>query len=315
MKIVTIGGGTGQFTLLSALKELNVDLTAIVSMVDSGGSTGRLRDELGTLPPGDVLKCLLALSPYKDARNILQARFRYSERLRDHNAGNMLLVFLSEYLHGNFPEAVEAMSEILNVKGTVLPSTTSKATLVAILENNDRIFGESEIDVVRGRRESRIKETYLVPHNAKMQVYPRSVEAIMNADYIIIGPGDLYTSITPNLLLPELKKAVTDSPAQVVYLSNIMTKNGETNNFNVSDFLRVLESYLGAKVNMVVANNRRPSGEILQKYAAENSQFVEFDLQSDNERTYHTTDLITEHELVRHDIGKLTNLFRNILGL
>ena len=284
-------------------------------MVDSGGSTGRLRDELGTLPPGDVLKCLLALSPYKDARNILQARFRYSERLRDHNAGNMLLVFLSEYLHGNFPEAVEAMSEILNVKGTVLPSTTSKATLVAILENNDRIFGESEIDVVRGRRESRIKETYLVPHNAKMQVYPRSVEAIMNADYIIIGPGDLYTSITPNLLLPELKKAVTDSPAQVVYLSNIMTKNGETNNFNVSDFLRVLESYLGAKVNMVVANNRRPSGEILQKYAAENSQFVEFDLQSDNERTYHTTDLITEHELVRHDIGKLTNLFRNILGL
>jgi len=315
MKIVTIGGGTGQFTLLSALKALNVELTAIVSMVDSGGSTGRLRDELGVLPPGDVLKCLLALSPYKDARAILQTRFRYSERLRDHNAGNMLLVFLSEYLHGNFPEAVEAMSEILNVKGTVLPSTTSKATLVATLENGERIFGESEIDVVRGRRDSRIKETYLVPHSARMKVDPRAVEAIMNADYIIIGPGDLYTSITPNLLLPELKQAVSDSPAQVVYLTNVMTKNGETNHFKASDFLRVLESYLDSKVDIVVANNRRPDEEILRKYAGENSDFVEFDLQTDQNRTYYVVDLITEHELVRHDVKKLTNLFKNILGL
>jgi uncharacterized cofD-like protein len=145
MKVVTIGGGTGQFTLLSALKNIeNIKLTSIVSMVDSGGSTGRLRDEYGVLPPGDILKCLIALSPYREAREILQTRFLVNEKLKKHNAGNLLLVFLSQYLGGNFIEAIDALGNILNVRGRVLPVTTDKATLVAELENGEMVFSEAQ---------------------------------------------------------------------------------------------------------------------------------------------------------------------------
>ena len=184
MKVVTIGGGTGQFTLLSALKNIkNVELTSIVSMVDSGGSTGRLRDEYGVLPPGDILKCLIALSPYREARQILQTRFLFNEKLKNHNAGNLLLVFLSQYLGGNFVEAIDALGNILNIKGRVLPVTTDKATLVAELENGELVFSEAEIDT-RNKSE-KIKRTFLVPHSGKLEINSAAKEAIVNADFIL----------------------------------------------------------------------------------------------------------------------------------
>jgi uncharacterized cofD-like protein len=187
MRIVTIGGGTGQFALLSALKNIPaIEISAIVSMVDSGGSTGKLRDEYGVLPPGDVLKCLIALSPYKDARNILQTRFQ-TGKLKNHNAGNMLLVFLSQYLGNDFLSAVEELGKILNIKGKVLPVTTDKATLVAELDNGQMIFSESEIDL--RRQSEKIKKTFLAPHSGKMEINPEAEKAIENADYIFIGPG------------------------------------------------------------------------------------------------------------------------------
>jgi len=325
MKVVTIGGGTGQFTLLSAIRDLELDITAIVSMVDSGGSTGRLRDELGVLPPGDILKCLIALSPYKDARKILQSRFKYSEKLRNHNAGNMLIVFLSEYLHGNFPEAVEAMGEIMNVKGTVLPVMTSKATLVAELENGELIYGESNIDLVRSSKRSKIKKTFLVPHSGNLNVYPPAVEEIMNADYVLIGPGDLYTSLTPNFLLTEIKQAIRNTSANIVYIVNVMTKSGETDGFQASDFVRVIEDYLGRKVEIVVVNNARPAEDILKKYQEEGAFLVNNDLDMVNnheinsdtsghgERKIIARNLITEQMLARHDIEKLKNVITEIL--
>ena len=194
---MTIGGGSGQFALLSGLRDLpNIAITAIVSMVDSGGSTGRLRDELGILPPGDILKCILALSPHgENSRTLLQKRFKKDRRLRGHNAGNMLLTMLSRYT-GSFPTGVAALAEILDANGTILPVTTDQATLVAELTDGTRIYGERAIDMPRGNQREKIHDVFLVPHhNEAIRVFPPVVDAINDADYIILGPGDLFTSI------------------------------------------------------------------------------------------------------------------------
>ena len=166
LQVVTIGGGSGQFALLSGLRNLEgIEVTAIVSMVDSGGSTGRLRDELGILPPGDILKCILALSPHNEAsRHLLQKRFQNDRRLRGHNAGNMLLTMLSRYT-GSFPTGVSALAEILDVRGTILPVTTDRATLVAELTDGSRIYGERAIDMPRGHQREKIQDVFLVPHH------------------------------------------------------------------------------------------------------------------------------------------------------
>jgi len=312
-KIVTIGGGTGHFSLLSALKDFDIDLKAVVSMVDSGGSTGRLRDEYGVLPPGDVLKCLIALSAYPDAREILQSRFQKSNRLKNHNAGNLLLVFLSQYLSHDFPKAIEALGEILNIKGEVLPVTTDKATLVAELDNGKRLFGESEIDVVRGCRDSKIKRTYLVPHHGSLEVHGPVREAIEEADYVFIGPGDLYTSLTPNFLFDGIKESIEKSKAKFVYFTNIMTKYGETDGFHMSDFVNVIENYMGRSVDLIVANSNIPSSEVQSKYKIENSHPVEIDV--DDERLI-DVDLLSVGNLARHDFGKLKQVIdKSILNI
>ena len=277
-KIVTIGGGSGQFALLSGLRNLEeIEITAVVSMVDSGGSTGRLRDEYGVLPPGDILKCLIALSPYKDARHILQKRFRFHDQIKNHNAGNLLLVFLSQYLGNDFVSAVEAFGEMLEIKGQVLPVTINKGTLAAELEDGSFIFSETAIDVVKGERTSKIKKTFLVPHSGELKAFPPAIESIVNADYIIVGPGDLYTSITPNFLVEGVKEAVRVSSAKFIQISNIMTKCGETDNFKAQDFNRVLEEYLGRKVDLVILNNKRPDPEVLKSYENEKACLVESD--------------------------------------
>jgi uncharacterized cofD-like protein len=166
-KIVTIGGGSGQFVLLSAIAELkDIEITSVVSVADSGGSSGELRDRLGVLPPGDILKCLLALSPFKEtARQILQTRFSGDNRLKGHNAGNMLLSMFSEY--AGFVEGVEALSEVLKITGRVFPVTTERATLVAELESGRMLFGESTIDLIKDGADSRISRVFLVPHHGK----------------------------------------------------------------------------------------------------------------------------------------------------
>ena len=312
-KITTIGGGSGQFTLLSALRDIKgIDISSVVSMADSGGSTGRLRDEFGILPPGDILKCLLALSPKREyARKILQTRFKNSKKLKGHNAGNMLLGFLSQYA-GNFPEGVEALGEILGIKGRVLPVTIDRVTLVAELSNEERIFGEAAIDVPRGTQREKIVKTYLVPHHSsEIKIYQPVIAAIKKADYIIIGPGDIYTSIIPNFLVPGVKEAVQKSKAKIIYIMNIMTKFGESDSFEARDFVELINDTLGKKVDIVLQSNKKPSATILEEYKKQKAFFVEI---SENKNTYIKEDLLDEsEEIVRHDKKKLSSVIDKII--
>lgn len=314
--VVTIGGGSGQFNLLSALRDLDdISLCAVVSMTDSGGSTGRLRDELGILPPGDVLKCILALSPHREvARDLLLKRFESSRRLQGHTAGNMLLTMLSQYV-GSFAKGVDALAELLNVHGAILPVTVDKATLVAELEDGSRLFGEHAIDVPRGPDRSRISNVFLVPHHSEqIRVYPPVLEAIAAADVVLIGPGDLYTSIVPSLLVPGVAEALRESGARLVYVSNIMTKYGETERYAVEDFLAVLQRYIARPIPEVVFNTHTPPAEILARYAEEKAEPVR--LRDPECRTLfiHAHDLIEEgSEVVRHDPIKLSRVLREVL--
>lgn len=318
-QIVTIGGGSGQFVLLSGLRDLkNCHTTAIVSMVDSGGSTGRLRDELGILPPGDILKCILALSPYQDtSRAILLKRFKKDRRLAGHTAGNMLLTMLSRYT-GNFPAGVAALAEILEAEGTILPVTIDRATLVAELTDGSRIYGEEAIDIPRGTQRERIKDVFLVPHHHDaISVYPPVLEAIKEAEYIFIGPGDLFTSIIPNLLVSGVKEALQQARGRVYYIINIMTKFGETHHFTGRDFVAGLEDRLGRQVDGVIGNLTCPRQEMLDRYAQQKSDFVYVDPQDPfwGNRTILIKDLLESNAaIVRHDPLKLARVIQDIIA-
>ncbi len=317
LKVVTIGGGSGQYALLSGMRDMaSIAITAIVSMMDSGGSTGRLRDELGTLPPGDILKCILALSPHQEAvRSLLQKRFQKDRRLRGHNAGNMLLTMLSRYT-GSFPSGVNALSEILDTRGTILPVTTDRATLVAELTDGTRIFGEGAIDMPRGHQREKIADVFLVPHHTdQINVYPPVMDAIKTANFIILGPGDLFTSIIPNLIVPGVDKALQETNAKLIYVVNVMTKYGETQNFRCKDFVQNLESFTGKAVDAVIYNNTRPDSALSDLYALQKSEFVEIDLQDPlwRQRKLYALDLLeTSTRIIRHDSKKIAALLDSI---
>lgn len=316
-KIVTIGGGSGQYILLSGLRDLpDINITAIVSMVDSGGSTGRLRDEYGVLPPGDILKCVLALSPLRDsARQILQKRFVSKTRLDGHNAGNMLLTILSQY-GGSFTEGVNALGEVLNIKGRVLPVTTDKATLVAELCDGSRLYGENVIDVPKKGERAKIVRTFLVPHHSeKIYVYPPVINAIKRADYIIIGPGDLYTSITPNFLVEGVKEALRGSKAKIIYVVNIMTKHGETDGYTGRNFVDNLEKFIDRRLDVVIFNSRKPKTDIVERYLKQKSEFVKIDILGKRQKSIIIKDdlLNMKGDLARHDAQKLTKLINTLI--
>ncbi len=308
--IVTIGGGSGQFVLLSGLRpSRRFRITSVVSMVDSGGSTGRLRGEFGILPPGDLLKCILALSPHQAlARTILLKRFTKDRRLRGHNAGNMLLTMLSRYT-GSFTSGVQALGEILDVQGRIFPVTTDKATLVAELGDGRRIFGEQAIDVPESGPREKIRSVYLVPHHAnQVKVSPPVLTAIDKAAMIILGPGDLFTSILPNLIVPGVTEALQTTRAPIYYVLNLMTKFAETHRFKARDFVIELEKVMGRSLDGIVYNTAM-SGEALRKaYAQQKAELVKVD-QSDGwwqDRHLMAADLLdTTGGIMRHDAGKL----------
>lgn len=314
-KIVTIGGGSGQYALLSALRDLlNINITAVVSMVDSGGSTGRLRDEFGILPPGDILKCVLALSPEREAaRKILQTRFKNHNRLCGHNAGNLLLTILSQHA-GSFASGVEALAEVLNCQGKVLPVTIDKATLVAELTDGSQLYGEAAIDVPRGNQRQKIKSAFLVPHHSDViSVYPPVISAIKQADYIIIGPGDLYTSIVPNFLVPGVKEAINKTKAKLIYIVNIMTKFGETDNYKVSNFVQTIEKNIGKPIDFVIINSKQPGLSIINKYKKEKANSVKCDLIG--KRIIKVDLLEVEGGIIRHNIKNLSEIITKILNI
>ena len=318
LKIVTIGGGSGQFALLSGLRQVReFDLTAIVSMVDSGGSTGRLRDELGILPPGDILKCVLALSPHQEVvRQILLKRFQVDRRLKGHNAGNMLLTMLSRYT-GSFSSGVSALAEILDVRGKILPVTMDRATLVAELTDGTRVFGESAIDMPRGTQREKIRDVYLVPHHSDaITIFPPVMEAIAQADLIILGPGDLFTSIIPNLIVPRMAETLATAKASILYLLNIMTKYGETHNFKARDFVAALEDHMHRPIDGILYNDRTPAPEQIELYRAQKAEWVIIEAEDPfwEGRKHFRSDLIeTEGKVLRHDSVKLAREIRRIV--
>jgi len=317
-KIVTIGGGSGQYALLAGLRDLELlDITAIVSMVDSGGSTGRLRDELGILPPGDALKCILALSPHRDiARTIFLKRFTADRRLAGHNAGNMLITMLSRYT-GSFPSGIQALAEILDVRGHILPVTIDKATLVAELTDGSRIYGETAIDMPRGTQREKIHDVFLVPHHSDtISVYPPVLKAIRQADMILIGPGDLFTSIVPSLIVQGVKEGLQKTKAPVLFILNIMTKFGETHQFTGRDFVKTLEEAIQRPLNGIIYNNRKPGAELLRRYHEQKAEFVELDNWDgwwDEQKIYALDLLESTAGIVRHDSRKLAALIKDLI--
>lgn len=318
IRILTIGGGSGQFALLSALRDLkDINITSVVSMTDNGGSTGRLTDELGILPPGDVLKCIVALSPLRDAaQSILLRRLNGYGRLQGHTAGNMLLTMLSRYTD-SFPAAINTLSEILELEGTVLPATTDKATLVAVLSDGRKIYGESAIDIPKGEQRKKIKEMFLVPHyNNSISVYPPVIEAIESSDYIFIGPGDLFTSIIASLIVPGVKEKILKTRAKIIFMLNIMTKFGETHNFRGYDFVKNLEDCLNRQVEGIIYNIKRPGKHLIEKYLDEKAEFVELKKSEKwiGNRVIYDGDLLdTSAKIARHDSTKLASLIKKII--
>jgi uncharacterized cofD-like protein len=228
----------------------------------------------------------------------------------------MLLTMLSRYT-GSFPTGIQALGEILNVNGAILPVTTDRATLVAELTNGTRIFGESAIDVPRGGQTSKIKDVYLVPHHSgHITAYPPAIDAIMDADYLIIGPGDLFTSILSNIVVPGVKTAVKETKSNILYVVNIMTKFGETHNYSCIDFVQKLEEGIGREVQTVICNRTKPEDQILAEYRQQESEFVEYadDPQFWQTRRIYSADLLdTAGSIVRHDSQKLARLIQEII--
>jgi uncharacterized cofD-like protein len=271
-KIVVIGGGTGSFTVLSALKPHRHDLTAIVSMADDGGSTGVLRDELGVLPPGDVRQCLVALSESPKVRDLFNYRFEEGT-FSGHSFGNLLLTAL-EKVTGSFAEAVETASEILRVDGRVIPATLDNVRLKMSWGNESvTLHGERVIDEDVFAHDPRKAVLSLEP---KATANPSALQAIAEADLIVIAPGDLYTSLGPLLVIDGFGQALADTAAKVVYVCNLVTKHGQTDGFSVADHAAEIERFAGGSIlDTVLYNTTEPVAELQHKYEDEQAYTVQ----------------------------------------
>lgn len=272
-KVVVIGGGTGVFSVLSGLRRYGLDLSAVVSVADDGGSSGVLREEFGILPPGDIRRVLVAMSHSDDRLLSDLFNYRFEEGgLKGHSFGNIMLTAL-ERLTGSFENAVQEACRILGVRGEVLPVTLVNTRLSAELENGAIIRGESNIDIPKHDGNLRIKRVWLDP---KAKINQRARSAIIGADMIVIGPGDLYTSIVPNLVVEGVRDSIKKSKAKKVYVVNLMTKWGETNGFKAPNFIAVVERYLGRDaLDYALINTKRPSPERMRYYEKEFAEFVE----------------------------------------
>ena len=308
-KVVVIGGGTGLSTMLRGLKQYTSHITAIVTVGDDGGGSGKLREDLGMLPPGDIRNCILALADTEPLmEDLLQYRFTEGS-LKGQCFGNLFLAAMAG-ISENFEDAVQKMSSVLAVKGKVLPVTLDDMKLIAELENGEIIEGESKIPSEVIVRNTRIKKIAIKPIDAKP--LEEAIKAINNADVIIMGPGSLYTSIIPNLLVKGIPEAICKSPAKKVYISNVMTQPGETDGFKVSNHLKVLMDYgVAENIDYVIANNGIIPPDIKEKYARENAELVVLDYENINNLNVKIieADLIKiTKRYVKHNADKLAEL-------
>jgi len=308
MKTVVIGGGTGSFTVLRGIKQYGWDISAIVSMFDNGGSTGKLRDEYGVLPPGDIRRCLVALAEDDSfLRQLFQYRFEPTSSVNGHSLGNLMLV-AAEGVTGEFKKGLEELSGALNIRGRVLPVSYQKSTLCAEYESGEIIVGETHID--KGVHQSRISRLYLEP-SATLDDDAR--RAILDADLIIAGPGDLYTSIIANLSVEGMRDALTQSNAKKVYICNLMTKQGETQGYSAADHVAQMRKY-GFYPDVIVCSNSAPSPEAVARYSKEGQELVEIDeaeIQAQGAKLV-LADITSGTELVRHDSYKLAEVINSI---
>ena len=302
-KVVAIGGGTGLSTLLRGLKEHTGNLTAIVTVADDGGSSGRLRRGMGPPPPGDLRNCIAALADAEPLMTkLFQYRFDEGSGLDGHSFGNLFIAAMTE-VTGNFEEAVRETSRVLAVRGQILPSTLTNVTLSAVTDEDDEIHGESNIT----ERGSRIKKVFINPENA--QANPEAIRAILGADMVVIGPGSLYTSVLPNLLVDGIRRAIQMSKAVRVYVCNVATERGETDSFSVSDHYKVLEQHVKEKLfNYVVANNNfATNGAVDGRFEP-----VKVDRNEVADVAVVAADVISEENRYHHDTSKLASL---LMGL
>ena len=316
-KIVVIGGGTGNQTTLTGLKKRDCDLTAVVTMSDDGGSSGRLRDELGQLPPGDIRQCLVALAADEGTsaqlRKLFNYRFTAGQGLNGHNFGNLFLSALTEITGGAATAIVEA-SRMLRIEGQVLPVTLTSSILKARLQDGTTIVGESNIDQRTERSHIPIDYVELEP---KAYAYPLVLDAIAAADAIIIGPGDIYTSILPNLLVQDVAHAIKNSPAVKFYVCNLMTKPGESDGFMASSFLRLVCEYLGTAkpLDFLLMNNTPLPEKLRDRYLSFGQSLVQLDA---NECEPLVTQIIEGPLLstglyIRHDPDALADAVMTVL--
>ena len=307
-RIVTIGGGHGLATLLRGLKTYTRNLTAIVTVADDGGSSGRLRESFGILPPGDIRNCLAALSNDEEMlTQLFRYRFSDASALDGHSFGNLFITALAE-ITGSFEEAIAESGRVLSVSGRVLPSTLHDVKLVADVQlpnvpNQVRVLGESSIPKVAGR----IRRLWLEPNDAP--AFPPALNAILNADMIVVGPGSLYTSLLPNLLVHDLHGAIQASRALKVYICNIATQTGETDLYSCYDHIRALEEHVGENLFRIVLCNDNYDGQL-----NEDSQWVRTDEKTLSDSRVYCSDLSDTSYPWRHDSDKLARTLIEILA-
>lgn len=302
-KVVVLGGGTGLSTLLRGLKEYPLDITAIVSVCDDGGSTGRLRKEFNNLAVGDLRKVITSLSETEPLfEKLMNYEFHTNSDLDGHKVGNLILTALGE-ITGNMSDGIESISKVLNLKGKVVPLTEDNVTLVAEMKDGNIIEGEHYIT----ESHKVIKRIY---YKENPKATNEAIKAINEADLIILSIGSLYTSVIPNLLIPSIIKAIDNSKAKIMYICNMMTQPGETDNFKVSDHVKLLNKYLGLrKIDIVIVNKGKINKKIVKKYISlEQKDPVIYDKKELDKMgiSIIADDFVSlENTMIRHDVRKL----------
>ena len=306
IKVVTIGGGTGLSVLLRGLKKYPLEITAVVTVADDGGSSGKIRSDMNIPSPGDIRNVIAALS---DVEPYLEKMFQYrfdSGEVKGHPVGNLMIAAMTD-IHGDFSTAVKVMSRILNVRGTVLPTTNDIATLNAVLSDGEIIRGESSITKAGGV----IDHVYITPSRVKPN--EDVLKAIEEADYIIMGPGSLYTSIIPNLVISKVSEKIRESNAKKIYVCNVMTQHGETDNYTVSDHIVAINKHVEENIfDLVIANSREFDDSILSKYHKEKQEPVKINQEKIKElgiKLIKNNDVgIVDNNTIRHNADKVSEL-------
>ncbi|MBU7317697.1 gluconeogenesis factor YvcK family protein [Paenibacillus oleatilyticus] len=302
-RIVVIGGGTGLSVMLRGLKHKPVDITAIVTVADDGGSSGILRSELEMIPPGDIRNVLSALADVEPLLGqLLDYRFDKGNGLAGHSLGNLMLAAMCD-ITGDFVTGVRELSRVLAVRGRVLPASDHSIVLRALMEDGSIVEGESNIPKARGV----IRRVFIEPKDVR--ALPEALEALREADAILVGPGSLYTSILPNLLVPEIAKTIIESNALKIFICNVMTQPGETDDYKVSDHLKAVRDHVGSDLfDYVIVNNGVIPEQVQSKYAEQGAKIVPLDLDEVTKQGYKVIadQLVLFRTYLRHDAEKLS---------